>query len=70
MSVNGYYITNDNSEDRLDSAASLTEAIRLARDWATREGQPGEPICIEHNGLTIRQFVRMPDGKVEEEEIK
>ena len=69
MLLNGYYITAENSEDRLDSTDNLADAVRLAREWAAREGQPGEPICIEHNGLTVRQFVRTADGRIEEEAV-
>ena len=69
MSVNAYYVTSENSEDRLDCADNLEDAIRIARELA-REGQAGEPVCIEHRGLTIRQFVLMPDGRIEETEIR
>ncbi len=69
MPVNGFYITNENSEDRLDSAENLMDAIRIARKWV-RDSQAGEPICIEHKGLTIRQLVLMPDGRIEEAEIQ
>ena len=68
MPANTYYITNESSEDRLDCADNLSDAIRIARELAGEE-QMGETICIEHKGLTIRQFVRKPDGKVEEAEI-
>jgi hypothetical protein len=34
-----------------------------------REGQTGDPVCIEHRGKVVRQLVLMPDGKVEEETI-
>jgi hypothetical protein len=34
-----------------------------------REGQPGEPVAIEHHGRVIRQLVLMPDGRISEEEI-
>lgn len=65
MPLNGYYVTRENSEDRLDAADNLPEAVRLARQWAS-EGETGEPVCIEHEGKNIRQFVRMPNGRIDE----
>ena len=32
MKANGYYITNENSEDRLDITDNLADAIRIARE--------------------------------------
>ncbi|HEV3258875.1 MAG TPA: hypothetical protein VG013_18540 [Gemmataceae bacterium] len=69
MHKDDYYIISENSEDRLDSTDSLQDALRLARDLA-REGQAGDAISIEHRGKVIRQLVRMPDGRVAEEEIR
>jgi hypothetical protein len=68
MSIEAYYITTENSEDRLDSAGTLQEAIRIARELA-REGPVGDLLCIEHRGKHVRQLVRRPDGRVEEEEL-
>ena len=67
--VNAGSITRENREDRLGYTENLADAIRLAREWAVREGLPGEPICIEPMGLTGRQFVRQPDGRIAEAAI-
>ena len=34
-----------------------------------REGKAEATVSIEHRGKVVRQLVRMPDGKVEEEAI-
>lgn len=63
-----FYITSENTEDTFDSAGTLQDAIRIAREVA-RKGQAGDPVCIEHKGKNIRQFVLMPDGKIAEEAL-
>ena len=68
MRHEAYHITSENGEDRLDSTDNLEDAIRLAREWA-REGQAGDPVVIEHKGLTIRQLVLRADGSIAEEEV-
>jgi hypothetical protein len=65
MTMYPYYITSENTEDRFDSTDNLQEAIRIAREVA-QQGQAGDPVCIEHKGKNIRQFVLMHNGKVEE----
>jgi hypothetical protein len=65
MARGTYYIISETTEDRLDEAESLDEALRIARDLV-REGQTGDPVSIEHNGRVIRQLVRTPAGEVEE----
>ena len=64
MKATGYLITSESSEDTLDRADTLAEAIRLARDFAHEE-QRAEPVCIERGGLVVRQFIRMPDGRID-----
>lgn len=61
-----YYITSENTEDTFDSTDNLQDAIRIARELA-REGQAGDPVCIEHKGKNVRQFVLMPNGELAEE---
>ena len=63
-----FYITNENTEDTFDSTHNLQDAIRIAREVA-QKAQAGDPVCIEHKGKNIRQFVLMSDGKVAEERI-
>jgi hypothetical protein len=65
MKATGYLITSDGSEDTLDRAETLADAIRIARDFA-RDEQGAEAVCIENGGLVVRQFVRMPDGRIDE----
>ena len=65
MLSDAYCIISETTEDRFDETDSLEEAIRIARCLA-RDGQAGESISIEHRGKVIRQWVRKPDGKVEE----
>ena len=64
-----FYITNESTEDTLDSTDSLQDAVRLARE-AAKQGQVGEPVSIlESEGRAIRQFVLMADGTVAEHAI-
>ncbi len=64
--MNEFYVTSENSEDRFDSTDNLQDAIRIARE-VVQKGQSGELVCIEYRGKNIRQFVLMPNGRVEEE---
>jgi hypothetical protein len=66
MTRGAYYIVSETTEDRFDEAASLDEALRIARGLV-KESQPGDPISIEHNGKVIRQLVLSAEGEVEEE---
>jgi hypothetical protein len=69
MRAEVYYITLENSEDQLDQANNLEEAIRLAREWAADRSIEEGPVNIEYQGLVIRQFTRRLDGTITEEEI-
>jgi hypothetical protein len=68
MNMSQFYITSENTEDRFDCTDNLQDAIRIARDVA-QKGQAGDPVCIEHKGKNIRQFVLMPNGEVAEDAI-
>jgi hypothetical protein len=61
-----FHITSENTEDTFDSTDSLRDAIRIAREVA-QSGQADGPVCIEHEGKNIRQYVLMPNGEVAEE---
>jgi hypothetical protein len=63
-----FYITDENSEDTFDCTDDLQDAIRIAREVA-QQGQAGDLVSVEHDGMTVRQFVLMPDGQVAEEKI-
>jgi len=63
-----FYITSENTEDRFGCADNLQDAIRIATEMV-QKGQAGDPVCIEHKGKNIRQFVLMPNGKVAEEAL-
>jgi hypothetical protein len=66
--VSQFHITNDNTEDTYDSTDHLQDAIRIARE-VVQSAQAGEPVCIQHKGKNIWQFVLMPNGKVAEEAL-
>jgi hypothetical protein len=68
MNMVQFYINFENTEDTFDTTDNLEDAIRIAREVA-QQGQAGEPVCIEHNGINIWQFVLMPDGKIAEEAL-
>ena len=65
MNRAAYQIVSETTEDRLDEADTLDEAIRLARamlaDWPA-----GEPVQIELRGRVIRQLVQTAGGVAEE----
>jgi hypothetical protein len=63
-----FSVTNESTEDTLASTENLQDAIRIAREVA-RQGQAGDPVSIEREGKTVRQFVLMADGTVEEQAI-
>lgn len=63
-----FYVNSENTEDTYDCTDNLQDAIRIAREVA-QQGQAGDPVCIEHNGKNIWQFVLMPNGKVAEEAL-
>ena len=63
-----FYINSENTEDTFDSTDNLQDAIRIAREVA-QQGEAGDPVCIEHKGKNIRQFVLMPNGEVAEEAL-
>ncbi len=63
-----FYVTNESTEDTFASTDNLQDAIRMAREVA-QQGQAGDPVGVEREGKTIRQFVRMPDGTVAEQAI-
>ena len=67
MDNDGYHIISGTSEDRLDSANTFEEALRIARSVAQREGRVEEPILIEHQGMVIWRLILMPDGTLTEE---
>ena len=63
-----FYVTSENSEDTFDSTNNLPDAIRIAKELA-RNGQAGDPVCVEQEGKNIRIFVLMPNGTVAEQAI-
>ena len=63
-----FHITSENTEDTFDSTDNLQDAIRIAREVA-QNGHAGDPVCIEHKGKNIRQFVLLPNGRVAEEAL-
>jgi hypothetical protein len=63
-----FRITGENTEDTFDATDNLEDAVRIARELA-RNGHAGEPVCIEHKGKHIRQFVLKPNGVIEEETL-
>jgi hypothetical protein len=68
MNMPRFYITNESTEDTFNSTDNLEDAIRIAREVA-RQGQAGDPVSVEREGRTIRQFILMPDGTVAEQPI-
>lgn len=65
MTRAAYCVISETTEDRFDEVESLDEAVRIACA-VVKEGRPGDPVSIEHNGKVIRQLVLTPEGRVEE----
>jgi hypothetical protein len=63
MNMAKFSITSENTEDTFDATEVLQDAIRIAREVA-QQGQAGDPVCIEHNGKNMWQFVLLPNGEV------
>lgn len=63
-----FLINGENTEDTFDSVDNLEDAKRIAREVA-QNGQAGDPVCIEHKGMNIWQFVLMPNGWVDEAQL-
>lgn len=69
MNMSQFSITNESTEDTLESSDNLQDAIRIALKVA-KQGQAGDPVSIIGcEGKAIRQFVLMPDGGVTEQAI-
>jgi hypothetical protein len=69
MNMAQFYITNESTEDTLESTEKLQDAIRVAREVA-RQGPVGDPVSIlESGGKAVRQFVLLRDGTVAEQAI-
>ncbi len=61
-----FYVINESTEDTLESTDNLQDAIRIARE-AAKQGEAGDPVCIlESGGKAVRQFILLPNGKVQE----
>jgi hypothetical protein len=62
-----YYVVNESTEDTFGSSGNLEDAVRVAREVASR-GQAGDLVSvIDGGGMAVRQFVRTPDGAVTEQ---
>jgi hypothetical protein len=67
MRTDLYHVISHAGEDRFGEAATIEQAVRIARS-VVRDGHVG-PVCIEHQGLAIRQLRLTADGKVEQEVV-
>ena len=64
-----YPIVNESTEDTLETADTLPDAVRLAEDSAKR-GAVGDLVSIlDSDGKSVGQFVLLPDGTVQEQSI-
>ena len=60
-----YQIVSELTEDRLDEADTLDEAVRLARGLAA-DAPAGDAVIVELDGRVVRRWVRAATGVVEE----
>jgi hypothetical protein len=64
-----FYVVSESTEDTLDSAENLSDAICAAKE-AARQGRPGDLVSVlESGGQAVRQYVLLPDGTVAEQPI-
>ena len=64
-----FYVTNESTEDTFRETDDLQEAIDLAQEVA-KNGEVGDLVLVESSeGKGVKQFVRRPDGVVEEIEV-
>ena len=64
-----FYVTNESTEDTFGETDDLQEAINIAQEVA-KNGQAGDLVLVESSeGKGVKQFVRRPDGIIEEKEV-
>lgn len=64
-----HYVVNETTEDMFEAVGDIQDAIRLAQDVA-RKGPAGDPVSIlDSSGKAVRQFLRLPNGTVQEQAI-
>jgi hypothetical protein len=64
-----FYVASEATEDTLDSAENLADAICAAKE-AARLGRAGDLVSVlASEGQAVRQFVLLPDGTVAEQPI-
>lgn len=64
-----FYVTNENSEDTFAATDNLEEAVHMAQEVA-KNSQAGDLVLVESSeGKGLKQFVRRPDGIIEEKEV-
>ena len=69
MNMPQFTIVNESTEDTFATTDNLQEAIQ-ANKMVAKQGQTGDPVSIlESGGMTVRQFIRLPDGTVVEQAI-
>ncbi len=62
-----FTITHEATEDILATADNLPDAVRAAKEVALA-GPVGELVLVESSGFGLRQFIKNPDGTIEERE--
>lgn len=64
-----FYVTNESTEDTFGETDDLQEAINIAQEVA-KNGEVGDLVLVESSeGKGVKQFVRRPDGVVEDVEV-
>lgn len=64
-----FFVVSESTEDTLDAAEDLQDAIRAAREVAGR-GPAGDPVSVlDCGGKAVQQFMRLPDGTVAEQPV-
>jgi hypothetical protein len=64
-----FHVVNESTEDTLETAETLQDAVRLAKQ-AARRGAIGDLVSIlETGGKSVGQFILQPDGSIQEQPI-
>jgi hypothetical protein len=64
-----YTIVNESTEDTLETADNLPDAVRLARQAAKRGTVSDLVSVLDGDGKSVGQFVLLPDGTVQEQPV-
>lgn len=67
--MNGFFVTNESTEDTFGATEDLQEAIQIAKEVA-KAGEAGDLVLVESSdGKGVKQFMLTPEGIVAEKDV-